>query len=248
MKPPAPDLAVICPVFNEEGRASETIPRLVGALGASKLTWEAVLVNDGSTDHTETRVLELMAQYPGFRLVGYPRHAGRGQALREGFQASTGNIVVTLDFDLSYRESIVLALYEALQADPGAGIALASVHMPGGRAVGVPFHRLLLSRWSNFFIRHAFRSKIRTWTCIVRAYRREVLEALDLTSTGKEIHVEILAQAIARGVRVVEIPATLEGRIRPYPPGRFLRDAVRHLQVLVRLRRGLRGQHDSLGF
>ena len=74
--------------------------------------------------------------------------------------------------------------------------------MPGGGVQNVPFHRLWISKLGNKMLRLAMPNRIYTSTGIFRAYRRKVLDSLELESDGKEIHLEILSKAIALGFRV----------------------------------------------
>jgi dolichol-phosphate mannosyltransferase len=103
---------------------------------------------------------------------------------------------------------------EALVDDPDADLVIGSAYMPGGSTVGVPFIRLAASRVGNLILREALERPVYTSTGILRAYRARVLEALDLESDRKEIHLEILSKAQALGFRIVEIPATLTARKR----------------------------------
>ena len=84
--------------------------------------------------------------------------------------------------------------------------------MPGGATEGVDPFRLLVSRTGNRVLSTALGGRVRTITCVLRGYRRHVLRTLDLESSGKEIHLEILAKALAQGYEVREIPATLRAR------------------------------------
>jgi hypothetical protein len=111
--------------------------------------------------------------------------------------------------------------------------------MPGGTSEGVPRARLLASRAGNWLLRLAWPQRICTSTCIVRGYRRGALEQLALTCDGKEIHLEILSQAFARGLRVREIPSHLRARVRGKSKARLGRAMTSHLAFLARRRPAL---------
>ncbi len=132
-------------------------------------------------------------------------------ALRKGFKESRGEIIVSIDADLSYDPGYILDLVETLKKEPDLDFVLASPYMPGGGVQNVPFHRLWISKLGNKILRLAMPNRIYTSTGIFRAYRKKVLDSLELESDGKEIHLEILSKAIALGYSVKEKPAILRG-------------------------------------
>jgi uncharacterized protein (UPF0335 family) len=101
--------------------------------------------------------------------------------------------------------------------------------MPGGGVKNVPFHRLWVSKWGNKILRLAMPNRIYTSTGIFRAYRRKVLDSLEMESDGKEIHLEILSKALALGFRVKEVPAVLSSRKRGKSKFKFRKTAISHL-------------------
>jgi dolichol-phosphate mannosyltransferase len=207
-------VTVVIPMFDEAENARGTITAVGAALEAKGWSYEIVPVNDGSRDATADLLSELAAADPRVRPVIYQVNRGRGYALRRGFAAAEGDIVVALDADLSYSVDHATRMVEVLLEDPEADIVLASPYMPGGSVEGVPFVRLAFSRIGNIVLRAALPQRIYTSTGVVRAYRLDVLRSLDLESDGKEIHLEILSDAIAMGYRIVEMPATLRARKR----------------------------------
>jgi hypothetical protein len=97
----------------------------------------------------------------------------------------------------------------------------------------VPAGRLLASYFGNLILRFALGGKLHTTTCVVRAYRREALDMLDLESDGKEIHLEIVSKALALGLRIEEIPATLTGRKKGKSKFRLKKTSLSHLLFSV---------------
>jgi len=230
------DLSVIAPMYNEEENVAETARRVRDALAAFPGSWELLMVDDGSTDGSRARAEAAAADDARVRVVGYTPNAGRGRALRAGFAATRGDVVVTVDFDLSYEPSHILRLWEALRREPAPDIVLASAYMPGGSSEGVPGGRLMASKAGNWLLRLAWPKRIYTSTCIVRGYRRAALERLALTSDGKEIHLEILSQAFDGGLRVEEIPGHLRARKLGKSKARLGRAIASHLAFLARRR------------
>jgi dolichol-phosphate mannosyltransferase len=199
-------------MHNEEENVAETLGAISEALEAAGWTFQLVPVNDGSTDGTGEVLIEIAKRDTRVTPVSYVHNRGRGYALRRGFEASRGALVASMDADLSYSPETLVSMVRALTDDPETAVVLASPYMPGGSVDGVPLVRLILSRAGNWVLRHSLPRPVHTSTGIVRAYRAEALRAIDPGSDGKEIHLEILSQAMSLGYRVVEIPAVLRSR------------------------------------
>jgi glycosyltransferase involved in cell wall biosynthesis len=120
-----------------------------------------------------------------------------------------------------------------LRNEQDIDFVLASPYMPGGSVINVPFSRLWISKLGNKILRFAMPNRIYTSTGIFRAYRRKVLDSLELESDGKEIHLEVLSKAIALGFRVKEIPVVLTNRKRGRSKFRFRKTAISHIAFSI---------------
>jgi len=228
-----PYLSVVVPVFNEAENIASTVQAIEEVLTKTGKTFEIVLVNDGSTDDTPTRIAQIAAEDERVRPAGYPVNAGRGKALRTGFDASSGEFVASIDADLSYHPSSILDLLGALEAHPEADFAIGSPYMAGGGTENVPPMRLLISKMGNYVLRGMMPGNFRTFTGVFRCYRGDMIRGLALCSDSKEIHLEILTKAIALGHKGVEVPATLRGRKKGKSKFRFRKTAAHHLMYAM---------------
>jgi glycosyltransferase involved in cell wall biosynthesis len=227
------DLSIVIPMFNEAENVEATLGQVEQALASFQGTYEIIAVNDGSLDNT-LEILERVASQNGkVRVVSFSKNFGRGMALRTGFKESKGAIVVSIDADLSYDPHYIMDFVETLRTEQDIDFVLASPYMPGGGVQNVPFLRLWISKLGNKILRLAMPNRIYTSTGIFRAYRRKVLESLELESDGKEIHLEILSKAIALGFRVKEIPVVLANRKKGRSKFKFRKTAVSHLVFSV---------------
>jgi len=205
-----PAVTVVVAAFNEEGCIAENLQRIVTELKKRPDTsWELICVDDGSADRTGEITDRFAEGNEGVKVLHHRRNFGQGRALRTGFAESGGSVIVTLDADLSYGPEYIWSLADALRTR-NVEIALASPYMEGGSVKNVPFHRNFLSRLGNLYLARMSNYRISTSTCVVRAYRREVIEGLSLTSDGMELQPEILLKAHMMGFRLCEIPARLE--------------------------------------
>jgi dolichol-phosphate mannosyltransferase len=223
------NLSIVIPMYNEAENVEATLSRVDEALSPFRGTYEIIAVNDGSIDNTLENLKRLESQNERIKLVSYPKNIGRGMALRKGFKEAKGEIVVSIDADLSYDPCYILGFVRTLEREPDIDFVLASPYMPGGGVRNVPFLRLWISRLGNKILRFAMPNQIYTSTGIFRAYRRKVLDSLELESDGKEIHLEILSKALALGFRVKEIPAILTGREKGRSKFKFRKTTLTHL-------------------
>ena len=223
------DLSIVIPMFNEAENAEPTLNRVEEVLASFSGTYEIIVVNDGSLDSTLEVLNRLAERDKKLKIVSYVKNVGRGMALRKGFKKSNGEIVVSIDADLSYSPRYILDLVETLRTEPEVDLVLASPYMPGGGVKNVPVLRLWVSKSGNRILRLVMPNRIYTSTGIFRAYRKKVLDSLELESDGKEIHLEILSKALALGYCVKETPAILTSRKKDESKFKFRKTALSHL-------------------
>lgn len=206
-------ISVIVPVFNEEASISAVLSELEMYMNEYEKPgeWEIVIVNDGSSDKTVDILNSIRESKEWLKVADLVFHHGRGRALREGFKEANGDIIVSIDADLSYAPYHIERLAEKIEK-AGADIVLASAYRKGGSVKNVPLKRLWLSKLGNKILSYMFGGNISVLTCLVRAYRREFIEGLDLHSEDKEIHLEILYKARMIGAKIAEVPADLRWR------------------------------------
>ena len=227
------DLSIVIPMFNEAENVEITIKRVEEVLAQFSGSFEIIPVNDGSVDNTLEILEKVAARDEKIKVASYPKNMGRGMALRTGFKKSSGDIIVSIDSDLSYDPHYIIDFAETLRTEQDIDFVLASPYMPGGGVQNVPALRVCISKLGNKILRFAMPNRIYTSTGIFRAYRRKVLESLELESDGKEIHLEILSKALALGYRVKESPAILTGRKKGRSKFKFRKTTLTHLVFSV---------------
>ncbi len=226
--PPDPLLSVVMPVFNERDTIEEIIRRVL----AVKLRIELIVVDDRSTDGT-TEILERLQRERGFVLLRQPRNRGKGSALRRGFAAVTGDLVIIQDADLEYSPEEYPQLTELICT---------------GRA-DVVFGSRFLGRHRVFLLTHYIGNKLLTFianvlyntmlsdmeTCY-KVMRTDVLRSMNLKSNGFGIEPEMTAKVFKRRYRVYEVPISYDGR--GYEEGKKItwKDGVVALWVLLKYR------------
>jgi glycosyltransferase involved in cell wall biosynthesis len=223
------DLSIVIPMFNEAENVEITIGKIEEALASFPGSFEIIPVNDGSTDNTLETLSKVAEKNERVKVASYGKNIGRGMALRTGFKQSSGDLVVSVDADLSFGPHQILKLVNVLKNEPDVDFVLGSPFCPGGSVQNVPFVRLWISKLGNKVLRYTMPNRIYYSTGVFRAYRRKVLDYLELESDDKEIHLEILSKAVAIGYRVKEIPVVLAARTRGKSKFKFKKTAISHL-------------------
>jgi dolichol-phosphate mannosyltransferase len=233
-------VTVLAPAYNEEA----TIERFVSAV-TDRLEdgWEILVVDDGSSDATPERLVELATRYPALRVVTHVHNRGIGAALATGFAAIGDGVIVTMDADLSHPLELFPDLVEGcVSADACYG----SRFVPGGGMVGVPLWRKAVSRVANVALRTVYGSKVRDLTTGYRAYRAEAVHELDLVGTGFETQLEITIRLLAAGRTIREVPLMLENRVAGESKMRYIRLIPAYASMTFRMF-GLRWQSKRGG-
>jgi dolichol-phosphate mannosyltransferase len=204
------EVSLIIPMYNEEDNVLVTLEEVKKVLKTYD-SYQIVAVDDGSSDQTLRLLEEFREENPELEVLSHPVNMGMGRALRTGFEKAKGNVIITLDADLSYDPEYIKKLIQELDENH-LDIVIGSQYMDGGETEDIPFIRLFVSKTANKIVGYALNKNISTVTGILRAYRKEVLESIEIESNGTEINPEILSKAIAIGFEVKEIPVKLKGR------------------------------------
>ena len=217
-------LSVVVPVRNEERSVALLYEELAAALDPLGEPWEAVFVDDGSTDGSFAALTRLHAAAPNVRVVRLRRNFGKAAALMAGFDQSQGDTIVTIDGDLQDDPSEIPRLLAKLEE----GFDLVTGWKTRRRD---PLTRRILSRIFNAVTSRFSGVRLHDMNCGLKAYRAEVVRGLRIYG---ELHRFVPVLAHYRGYRVAELPVNHRprehGRSR-YGPERYLRGFLDLLTV-----------------
>ncbi len=243
------DLSIIIPCHNEADNVDKVAAELfpVAAELARTRTLEIVFVDDGSTDTTwEVFTAAFGAgspRVPAGVVVRFERHPvnrGLGAAIRTGFAAAQGQVILTTDCDGTYKFSAIPNLLELLK--PGVDIVTASPYHPQGGVENVPRYRLILSQGSSWLYRLLLPGRnIHTYTALFRAYRRPVIEAVTFEADGFLAGTELMIKAMLMGFTVAEFPTVLHARVFGTSKAKIMRTIRAHLTFQWRILQHLLG-------
>jgi dolichol-phosphate mannosyltransferase len=218
--PPASSLAasrtlVIVPTYNER----DNLPRLVPELLALDPVLDILVVDDASPDGTGEIADGLARANQRVRVLHRVGKQGLGTAYVAGFTDALEHgygRVVEMDADFSHRPADLPRLLQAT-ADPSAAqVAIGSRLVPGGRVVGWSAVRHAVSQGGSLLARALLGLPVRDCTSGFKCFRREALEALDLSrlrSSGFAFQVEVNHACARAGLRLVEVPITFPDRL-----------------------------------
>ena len=201
--PADPLLSVVMPAYNERTTIEEIIRRVL----AVPLRIELIVVDDGSTDGTK-EILEQLQREHQFTLLRQA-NAGKGSALRRGFAAVTGDIVVIQDADLEYSPEEYPDLIELI-CQGHADVVFGSRFL--GRHRVFLFTHYIGNRIVTLATNILYNTMLTDMETCYKVMRTDVLRAFTLQSDGFGIEPEITAKIFKRGFRVYEVPITYAGR------------------------------------
>jgi dolichol-phosphate mannosyltransferase len=198
-------LSIVIPARNEEGCIVETLEQVASALDDAGIAYELVVVDDGSTDSTAALVRRLASTRPGVTLVTNTGRNGFGMAIREGLRRATGEAIAIMMADASDSPEDLITYYRTLER--GYDCAFGSRFIRGGKVIDYPFHKLIMNRLANWFIRIIFGLPYNDITNAFKCYRRAVIAGVQpLISPHFNLTVELPLKAIVRGYSYAVVP------------------------------------------
>ena len=219
-------ITVVIPAYNEEKTIGDVIFGTISAMEGSRMPFEILVVDDGSTDNTR----RIATRYKAAVLAN-GKNRGKGYALRKGFQHARGDIVVTMDADGAHRPKEIPDLINPLFN--GVDIVAGSRFLGHGKD-----STSRLNRFGNFIFN--FVIMILTGKHITdsqtgfRAFKKEVLQRLNLESVGYEIETEITVKGLKNGFVCQEKPISCEKRKHSNSKLKILSDGIKIFKTIFR--------------
>jgi dolichol-phosphate mannosyltransferase len=204
-------LSIVIPARNEVDNIGTTLDALVRRLDLADIPCELVVVDDGSTDGTDSAIARRSVGDPRVRLVCNDGVHGFGRAVRKGIEATTGDAVVICMADGSDDPDDVVTYYRILRDE--AECVFGSRFEPGARVHGYPRFKLAINRLANLFIKLLFGIPYNDVTNAFKGYRSYVLQGCQpLLSPHFNLTVELPLKAIVRGYSYKVIPISWRSR------------------------------------
>lgn len=226
MNPDGSLVSVVVPAYNEEGAIHSVIDQIAKAMAVTGMTFEIIVVDDGSTDGTRG----LLSQKTGIRVVTHQTNRGYGAALKSGIRTARGDIILITDADGSYPNEEIPRLLAEL--DEGCEMVVGA---RTGALVSIPWFRRLPKRVLGALANYLSERDIPDLNSGLRTFRRDVyLRFSNLISDGFSFTTTLTLAMLCDGCEVKFIPVnyyrrTGTSKIRP------VRDTLRFLLLIVRI-------------
>jgi len=228
-------ISVIIPAYNEENRLPATLKRVHEYLVSKADEFEIVVVDDGSSDTTESEVMRASTEMPGIRLVKNGANMGKGFSVRQGVLASRGELVLISDADLSTPIEEVEKLIPFVEGE--FDIAIGSRAMKESElAVRQPWYREGMGRAFNALVRSLVIGGLSDTQCGFKLISKEAAKRIfeRCRIDGFSFDVEVLFLAERLGYRIKEVP--VKWLNSPASRVRIFRDSTRMFLDLLIIR------------
>lgn len=168
------DISIIVPLFNEEESLTELVTWISKVMLEYGYSWEALLIDDGSTDKSWEVITKLSGEYRQVKGIKFNRNYGKSAALNTGFKACKGRVVITMDADLQDSPDEIPVLYKRIQED---GFDLVSGWK---RKRYDPITKTIPSKFFNAVTSYMSGIKLHDFNCGLKAYRGNVVKTLEV--------------------------------------------------------------------
>jgi len=216
------DLSIVVPVYNEEENIHGIHREVTAALDGTGIDFELILVDDGSTDGSFRNLREIAAADDRVKVIRFRRNFGQTAAMAAGFDAASGRVVIPMDGDLQNDPADIPRLLSKI--DEGYDV------VSGWRRdrKDAFLNRILPSILANRFISGMTGIRLHDYGCTLKAYRREVLDGINLYG---EMHRFVPALVSQVGARVTELAVNHRPRLH----GKSKYGIFRTLRVILDL-------------
>ena len=218
-----PHVSVVIPTLNEAPNMGKLLEGIRQELAGT--SYEVIIVDGGSTDRTVS-----IAKKHNVRIL-YDE-SGKGAALIKGLRAASGEILVSMDADLSHRPNEMKLLVDGIEI--GYDVCMGSRFIAGGGTDDMPIIRVLGNRFFVWLVNTLFGANYSDLCYGYRSFKRQALHKLSLKERGFGIETEISIKAIKAGLRVMEIPSMEKKRVAGQAKLRTFRDGYVILKTIIR--------------
>jgi dolichol-phosphate mannosyltransferase len=210
-------VCITIPTYNERESISKLIPTLLRVFQDNGIDGWVLVVDDLSPDGTGDVVEALSQEHPNIRVIHRKGKLGLGSAYKDAFREAlmdrNTDLVVEMDADLSHDPTYLPAILQGAQRCGGVG--LGSRYVKGGRIVGWPWRRRVVSWGANFLTRVILGLPVKDATSGYRAFTRDALTKIGYADAGTKAYafqVEILYKCRRQGLSIEEVPITFYER------------------------------------
>jgi len=220
-------VSVVIPVFNEEATIGNVVTRTKKTLEQLGVSYEILVVDDGSDDRSADIAQELKAH------VLKKAHQGKGFALRSGFRQAKGELVVTLDADGSHQPEEIPLVLRYIRENKADFVVGSRFFNSEANKTKIPKVNRTGNKMFNYLIGYLTGVKISDSQSGFRAIKSSLIKRMKLGSHGYEVESEMLVKALRMGARVAETPISFDQRTVGKSKLDPIRDGTRILYAII---------------
>ncbi|MCL7411686.1 MAG: polyprenol monophosphomannose synthase [Methanosarcinaceae archaeon] len=229
-------LSVVIPTYNESMNITKLVTLIDSILVENEIDGEIIVVDDNSPDGTGDVVRELMVNYPHLRLLSRKKKEGLGVAHMAGYAEAHGDIIVSLDADLSHDPREIPVMLNRIK--DGFDMVIGSRYVKGGKVVEKPLFNVIASKVAGILAKVGFGVNIDDFTNGYRMFKKEIYESIKTHdySKGNVFLAEFVYYAHKNGYKVIEIPTTFVERSAGETKTNVMREAKALIRSIIRVR------------
>jgi glycosyltransferase involved in cell wall biosynthesis len=209
-------ISFVIPTLNEEKNIGKLLSEIKKVMKNKKINYEIIVVDGHSTDNTVKIARRFNVKILYDKL-------GKGSALRKGFKAAKGDVIISIDADLSHEPKEIGLLLEGIKA--GYDICMGSRFIQGGGTKDMEWYRKLGNKFFVFLVNLIYGTHFSDLCYGYRAFKKSALNKMKLTTNGFGIETEILIEAAKKGLKIIEVPSfekkrnSGEGKLKTWKDG-----------------------------
>ena len=168
------NVSIVIPLFNEEESLPELCDTIRSVMVAHHLSYEVLLIDDGSKDRSWETILKIAGENSNFKGLSFQRNYGKSAALNEGFRVANGQVIITMDADLQDRPEEIPELYRMIMEE---GFDIVSGWKKNRHD---PITKTIPSKFFNGITRRVTGIKLHDFNCGLKAYRKNVVKSIEV--------------------------------------------------------------------
>ena len=201
-------MSVVVPVYNEELLIEESLLKILSVFDESKISYELIVVDDGSTDKSYRIMDEICKQKKNVKIVRHKRRQGHSEAIRTGLGNAKGKYVMYLDADLQYDPEDLIKFYKCAKQ--------LQLNLVVGKhsKTSYSLYRKILSKSRNFVTCHLFKIPREVDANSIKVIKSNLLQKIEFSKRKEVAGIEIILGAQRAGCNVFSLPIKLRERLK----------------------------------
>ena len=203
-------LSVVMPAYNEENHIYNNIGKVIEAIKSFCESFEIIVVNDGSTDNTRSKIIQAAKNWENVKLVSYKKNRGKGNAIRQGVKAAKGEYIAFLDSDLDLPPEQLESYLWALKKNKADIVIGSKMHKDS--QINYPIIRRIISFGYFCMLKVLFNLNVKDTQTGIKMFKAKALKSVieKIKTRGFAYDIEILVALNSRKYRIMEMPVKLD--------------------------------------